>query len=454
MNKKIIIILIVAVIVVSLSGCSKPIILAIDDNSPILENINDFDIDNMVDDLILTNKDNYYIDKNLKTNYTLSSSEKEKIENKVGKYENIYNLVENKASSKDIMSIIKTFDEYKNLPEEEYMVYEDYLEENLGLISSLNLKGDFKFNVFYDKAFKSDNKIFIPMYQYINVDSIDTNKGSTISNFAINNNYYENPKFPRLRKFYDNKDEYDEYDKEIYINGLLNAYDRYVKAQGKTLILVKNFITFDLDDNVLVPDLMVNSSANTRLTMAEKAIDNYNISDWSFKFVFDNYASNLIEEGEFIDMTQNMTREEFVKPIVRLYEKKYGTIKVTGNPFTDSSDIYVKKAFYAGLVSGVGNNMFAPKSVLTREQSATIASRILNLEINGEVSEEKLNYNKANYKKYNDHYQIATWALKHVEYLKVKGIMVGYDNKFNGQDKLTREQGLTVISRIKNYVEQ
>jgi hypothetical protein len=449
--KKIIIILIVAVIVVSLTGCNKPVILSIDDNSPILEDINSFNVDKMVDDLILTNKDNYYINKDSRINYTLSSLEKENIESKVEKYENMYNLVENRASSKDIMDIIKTFDEYKNLPEAEYMVYEDYLKENLELINTLNLRGNFKFNIFYNKAFKSNNKIFIPMYQYINVESIDNNKDNIISNFAINNNYYEEPKYLRLKKFIDVKNEYDKYDKEIYVNNLLNAYNRYIDAQGKTLIIVKNFVTFDLDGNVLIPDLMTNSNINTRITNAEKAITNYKISDWSFKFVFDNYASNLIEDGEFIDMTENMTREEFVKPIVRLYEKRYGTIKVPGNPFIDTSDIYVKKAYYSGLVSGIGENKFAPKSVLTREQSATIASRLLNLGINGEIS-EGLNYNQSSYKKYKDHYSIASWALKHVEYLKVKGIMIGYNNKFNGQEKLTREQGLTITSRIKNYV--
>ena len=60
-----------------------------------------------------------------------------------------------------------------------------------------------------------------------------------------------------------------------------------------------------------------------------------------------------------------------------LYEKQLGTVTAYAY-FTDTSDINVQKMAGLGVVNGVGNNQFSPNSLLTREQAATMLARLVN----------------------------------------------------------------------------
>jgi hypothetical protein len=79
------------------------------------------------------------------------------------------------------------------------------------------------------------------------------------------------------------------------------------------------------------------------------------------------------------DWTRSITRAEFAAVSVRLYENLTGTAAAPApaSTFSDTSDPEVLKAFNIGAVNGVGGGRFAPNDSLTREQMATMLTRVL-----------------------------------------------------------------------------
>jgi len=73
--------------------------------------------------------------------------------------------------------------------------------------------------------------------------------------------------------------------------------------------------------------------------------------------------------------TQPITRAEFCTLAVALYEHFAGTI-TGRTTFSDTNSICVGKAADVGIVSGTGNGMFSPDSPLTREQAAVMLARL------------------------------------------------------------------------------
>lgn len=73
--------------------------------------------------------------------------------------------------------------------------------------------------------------------------------------------------------------------------------------------------------------------------------------------------------------TQPITRAEFCALAVALYESIRGPIseRVT---FSDTNDPNVEKMAALGVVNGTGNGLFSPNNQLTREQAATMLARL------------------------------------------------------------------------------
>jgi hypothetical protein len=75
---------------------------------------------------------------------------------------------------------------------------------------------------------------------------------------------------------------------------------------------------------------------------------------------------------------RNTTRAEFAAIAIALYEH-FGEPVTGRNTFTDTTDTNVEKSAYLGIVSGVGDNRFDPDSPLTREQAAVMLVRLAKL---------------------------------------------------------------------------
>lgn len=92
-------------------------------------------------------------------------------------------------------------------------------------------------------------------------------------------------------------------------------------------------------------------------------------SDWAVTEI-----NRAIEEGIVTDrVTKNyqkeITREEFCELAVQLYRKTAGkTITAADNPFTDTDNKEILKAYSLGIVSGVSETEFAPEGSVQRRE--------------------------------------------------------------------------------------
>ncbi|MBR5721114.1 MAG: S-layer homology domain-containing protein, partial [Clostridia bacterium] len=132
----------------------------------------------------------------------------------------------------------------------------------------------------------------------------------------------------------------------------------------------------------------------------------------------------------------NVTRAEFSKMI----NSSLGITKEAENPFFDVEEtdwFYsdVKKAVYAGYISGYENGAFIATNYITRQEAAAILSRIAtrpeNTKSLSSVSDEG---------------DIADWARDYMVFVFSKGFMTGDENKnLNPKGNLTRGQAAKLI---------
>ena len=163
------------------------------------------------------------------------------------------------------------------------------------------------------------------------------------------------------------------------------------------------------------------------------------ISSWAIDDVHKAIGLRLVPQNLMSNFNQPITRAEFTALAVYLYQTLDG--EITGRTtFADTNDVYVEKAAYIGIVSGVGNNLFDPYSTLTREQAAVLLSRLAEA-IGHPLRGAPLVFV--------DRDEISSWAVSGVEGVDAHGIMVGTGNyMFSPQQPYTREQSIVAILRV------
>ncbi len=112
----------------------------------------------------------------------------------------------------------------------------------------------------------------------------------------------------------------------------------------------------------------------------------FTASDWATEYLAAADEMNIIPaELASEDLTKPITRQEFAKVAVKLYESMSGKTAAayTGKPFSDTTDADVLKAFDLNLIDGYRNDnqprtdvvKFGPNDLLTREQMCAILAR-------------------------------------------------------------------------------
>lgn len=113
------------------------------------------------------------------------------------------------------------------------------------------------------------------------------------------------------------------------------------------------------------------------------------------------------------------------------------------HPFADTQDEYIEKAYAAGIVQGVGEKIFAPDKVVTREQLATMLYRtIIQLgpewTVDSSISTE-----------YSDFDQVSDWAQEAVSVLLAKKIMNGVSaTQISPKVYCSTEQAIALVYRL------
>jgi hypothetical protein len=137
---------------------------------------------------------------------------------------------------------------------------------------------------------------------------------------------------------------------------------------------------------------------------------------------------------------QSITRAEFCALAVSLYEITAGKEIKERQTFADTADVNVEKAAAIGVVYGVGNHQFAPNDLLTREQAATMLSRLADA-----IGKPLAAQTPA----FADNAHVSPWAASAVGQMQASGIMGGVGhNAFAPKRSYTREQSIVTIMRL------
>jgi len=166
-------------------------------------------------------------------------------------------------------------------------------------------------------------------------------------------------------------------------------------------------------------------------------------SSWALAQVTAAIELNLVPRSLQLRYTQAITRAEFCELAVAFYENYTGEEITTRATFTDTADINVEKLASLQVVNGVGNNKFDPDSQLTREQAATMLTRLAS------AVYSPLPNNAATFV---DNNAISKWAKDSVGQVQAAGIMEGIgNNTFAPKNPYTREQSILTMLRLWNH---
>ncbi len=170
-------------------------------------------------------------------------------------------------------------------------------------------------------------------------------------------------------------------------------------------------------------------------------------SNWAKKELDKAADYGLITDSIRSNISGNITREEFAEIAVKLYEVYTGKKAEAGSmSFADCSNPEVLKAANLGLVTGVGNNKYAPKQLVTREQMATILLRAL------KVINPSADYSTAGSVKFADDSKVKKYARDGVYFCSKAGIVTGVGkNMFNPEGNASREMAVIVCTRAYEY---
>ena len=176
------------------------------------------------------------------------------------------------------------------------------------------------------------------------------------------------------------------------------------------------------------------------------------LSPWAAGEVNLAVDEKLVTDKLLSQFPKNITREEFCELAVLLYEKLTGLkADVGANPFTDTKNPEVLKAFKLGIVNGTNpeKTLFSPNLEITREQISAMLLRTLqaampNLQPTGEF---KANFLDAN--------RISPWALSAVKFMNANDIIKGSTTSdgsayFLPQGNTTREMAIMLVLRSFN----
>lgn len=134
------------------------------------------------------------------------------------------------------------------------------------------------------------------------------------------------------------------------------------------------------------------------------------------------------------DMTKPITREEFCELALLLYEatKDETPSPVSPNPFNDTKNTQVLKAFALGITKGTSATTFDPDKTITRQECATMLYRT----IKAIAPDADYSIAGVGVPDFPDQKHIASWAVEATKYMSKLGIIKG-DSQGNFMPKAT-----------------
>lgn len=174
------------------------------------------------------------------------------------------------------------------------------------------------------------------------------------------------------------------------------------------------------------------------------------ISEWAIEGVAKAMDLELLQDLSILDkVKENITREEFTEIIMEIYYSLGGEAPMDEVvPFEDTENVRLSEANALGIVTGVGNNKFAPDKSITREEMAVILNRAL----------DKLGVSiptTLEFRVYADSNKISTWAEASVQLMNKLGIIQGMGNdEINPKGNTTIEQAIVMAVRFLDKISE
>ncbi len=173
-------------------------------------------------------------------------------------------------------------------------------------------------------------------------------------------------------------------------------------------------------------------------------------SEWALDEVNAAKSKGLVIAEADQNYRSNISRRLFCAMVVNMVEKLSGeTIEVTiSNPFGDTDEAEVVKAYQLGIVKGVSETRFAPEDFITREQIAAMMMR-------GARKLDELKGARYAYAPdsaavvFADQGDISPWALEDIQTAYRLGIVRGIgENRIDPNGNTTVEQSILLINRL------
>ncbi len=173
------------------------------------------------------------------------------------------------------------------------------------------------------------------------------------------------------------------------------------------------------------------------------------VSVWAQDGVNQALDNNLVDTSLMgNDYTKSITRLQFCSVAVKLAQELTGkSIKpADAKTFSDTDNIYVLKAYAAGITSGTGDGTFSPDATLDRQQMATFIYRTLQyIKANSDIKYTPYDSKLASYE---DNGEIASWAKDALAFMNALDLIKGTsDTTISPTAKCTIEQALIVAGR-------
>ena len=171
-------------------------------------------------------------------------------------------------------------------------------------------------------------------------------------------------------------------------------------------------------------------------------------SDWAKDELAAADAAGYVTPDCAEYQTFTITRAQFAHLAVNFYEKVTGeTISpAPADSFSDTQDECVRKAYSAGIVNGMGDGIFAPGMLLTREQLATMLWRAM-------VKAGKAAPEGADLSSFRDASAVSGWAQDALAALTAMGVMQGTgEHMLSPRGTCTVEQAVALVWRARTSV--
>ncbi|MBS4026201.1 MAG: S-layer homology domain-containing protein [Clostridia bacterium] len=174
-------------------------------------------------------------------------------------------------------------------------------------------------------------------------------------------------------------------------------------------------------------------------------------STWAVNELREAFSLNLTYPTVMNNFKRDITREEFSTIAVKLYEGLTGKkASYTNNPFVDTRNTEVLKAYSLGIVNGKSKTEFKPLDRITRQEISVMLYRTLN------VSISNLNKDISGTFPFKDQSSISSWAMEAMKFVYKNKIMNGVTStEIRPLENTSREQAVILVKRTyENYKAQ